>query len=548
MPVVMRERHAPSRPYRQGNPRRQPKGASRSAGGRAPSLDTSKQVATTVRNWMQAQETHGDKYRNRVRLWRQLCVTVYQIWQDYAGRPKCPADQEWFDAYCEERDRVYRDESPEYDAWLDGFIKAWLKEHAGEAFPFPRTETYVHVLYLENWKKVHKPIGINRKILNWEKQYFQLLGCQGEWIGYRAECCGEKTQPIAVPIGCNHRLCPLCPHRRSQNALKRTKALFDRLTHPQFLTLTTPNLRSITKRTFNHYRKKVRALMAMHPEMFRGGVYAIETTYNRREATWHIHAHVLVDATYALPAADWKIEFAGRRMRAFDYLKHVVEFDWTRLWCASRGAWDFGKKHPRKNASKDSMQTERLNFEWWVRERFENRTMERDHREKRWVPITGLSASEMQRREQWNRRNRRVVWIKPVDDRERAAKEVLKYITKCAEFSDLAGCVETFHDATKGARLIQTFGSWYGVALDVAPDHLHPEDWAHLKCSCGQNWFVRMGLFYRKQVNVHEDGRYVLKPEFNCRSAGTVARPTIRALDERVNPEDFAYGYNSSAA
>jgi hypothetical protein len=263
--------------------------------------------------------------------------------------------------------------------------------------------------------------------------------------------------------------------------------------------------------------------------------------------TWHLHAHCLVDATYALPTSDWKFLVAGRWMRAFDYIKHVIEFDWTRLWVGGREHWMFGAR-PRKNARPELMAEELFHFESWLRERYAHETMEYSYSQKRKVPITSLSASEMSRRREWNRKNRRVVDIRPVTDRDGAAKEVLKYITKCAEFSDLRECVEEFHDATKGARMIQTFGSWYGVKLDVAPDHEDPEDWGELKCACGQNWFVRNGLYHRYDVHMDADGRWRLRRQFGTGSAGTVARPTIRALDERVIPEDFNYGYEHNSA
>ena len=329
-------------------------------------------------------------------------------------------------------------------------------------------------------------------------------------------------------------------------------ALFDRLEHPQFLTLTTPNVKRITKKTFHLYRKRVTALMAMYRKMgiFRGGVYAIETTYNRREKTWHVHAHVMVDAACALPSADWKVEFAGRKMRAFDLLKLAIEFDWTRMWVAGHkhrpaSAFDFGKA-PRKNAAQMTKEGERATFEWWVKDSFANATMEYSFRQKKWVPMS-LPAAEMQAREQWNKLNRRVVWIKAVTDRDKAVKEILKYITKSADFSDLKECVEAFHDATKSARMIQTFGSWYGVKLDTASDAAHPEQWGELKCSCGENLWARTGLLHRHDVKMDAQGQWHPNKRvfFNCRSGGTVARPTIRALDERVILEEFSYGFNS---
>ena len=77
-----------------------------------------------------------------------------------------------------------------------------------------------------------------------------------------------------------------------------------------------------------------------------------------------------------------------------------------------------------------------------------------------------------------------------MDDRNKAAKEVLKHITKCADFCDrqeMRGTV--LYDATKGARLIQTFGTWYGVNFD-APEAFDPdwlENWGETKCCVRRN-------------------------------------------------------------
>lgn len=490
---------------------------------------------------MQSQETEWDIYQNRLRLWRQLQATVYSIWQAATQGPEDGREEEWRESYEREQALLRSDQNPAYDAWLEKHVAAWLKRNSKNGateFPAHYGEGYLRRLYLDDWCKKNKPVGKWARALKWEKQCFQLLHCQGEWIGYRAECCGDKTHPIAVPIGCNHRLCPLCNWNRSRKAQRRCASLFDRLTHPQFITLTTPNVRRISKHTFHLYRKRVRQFLAQHKEMFFGGVYAIETTYNRTQKTWHVHAHVLVDASYILPGKDQRVEFAGRNMRAFDYIKLALEYDWTRLWTDALG------KKPRKNSGKNVFDGERFAFEEWVRECRLNSLLEYDPRLKKYLPITGLSPAEMRKRSEWNQKHRRAIWIKPVTDREKAAKEVLKYITKSAEFCDLADAVEAFHDATKGARLIQTFGSWYGVDLDTKTDASHPEDWGELRCFCGDNWFVRMGVFHKRDVRMDAEGRWRLHRVFDHNSGSTVARPTIRALDERVIPEEFDYGHS----
>ena len=310
------------------------------------------------------------------------------------------------------------DENPRYNDFLENYVK----KHGLPTCP----EAYLHRLYLTQWKKENRPAGRCAHVLRWERQYFQLFHCQSEYIGYRFDCC--ESASIAVPIGCNHRLCPLCSWHRSERAQRKTKTLFSKLAHPQFLTLTVPNVKRISKRTFHIFRKRVRLFLAQHKE-FIGGVYAIETTYNRTETGWHVHAHVLVDAVSALPQKDWRVEFAGRNMPAFTLIKLALEYDWSRLWIKAL------PKLPRVNASIMTREGERFDFEQWARDCQANALKE--WRDGGWKPIRGTSQlAELKRRTDWNIGHRRVIWIKPVDDRNKAAKEVLKYITKCADFCD----------------------------------------------------------------------------------------------------------------
>jgi hypothetical protein len=379
--------------------------------------------------------------------------------------------------------------------------------------------------YHKLWQDYHAA-GNDSEALKWEKRWARVRNCRHEWIGYRADCCMSQTQPMAVPIGCNDRLCPLCAWDRSRIARKRVRSLFDRLTHPVLITLTIPNKASIRKHDFTLFRQRVRKFIASRKGWIKGGVYALETTYNRAEKTWHIHAHILADLSVPLPGKNERMKLAGRNVCVFTAIKLRIEFDWLRLWTARMGKpAKKGTDFPMRRAGDD------FDFEQWVR-------LTRENALKEWKggiyqPIQGLSASEMRNRTEWNREHRRVVDIRPVTDRERVAKEVLKYITKVADFGDLPEAVEPFANAVRGARLIQTFGTWYGVKLDTPTDAEHPEDWGELKCSCGCNMWRRMGVFYRRDVVMEPDGRWRLSAIHNWNSAGTVPRPTIRALEDR---------------
>jgi Replication protein len=370
----------------------------------------------------------------------------------------------------------------------------------------------------------HAAAGNDKAAIKWEKQWLQLHNCQAEWIGYRADCCKGFTAPIAVPIGCNHRLCPLCCNRRGEKARKRMRTMFDRLTHPALITLTIPNKASIRKHDYTLFRQRVRKFIAQRKSWIKGGVYAMETTYNRAHGTWHVHVHILADLGAALPQKKDFVTLAGQRVYTFTAMKMRLEFDWLRLWTGKR----WGMK-PRTDASAQMVAGDVYTFEEWVRAARAMKTRE-------FVPgigwrdIAGISASEMKMRKEWNAENRRVIDIRAVNDRERAAREVLKYITKSADFSDIPAAVEQFSDAVKGARLIQTFGSWYGVKIEC---EANGPDWGELSCTCGVNVWKRMGVFYRRDVEMDTQGRWRLKLPHDYNSLGTVPRPTIRALDIR---------------
>lgn len=470
----MQERYAPSRPLRLGTRRRAlRKSACFEADGgharaqRAASLDTEKHLATTVREWIGSQRTDRDVHREKVWLHRVLTGSYHEIWQKYARL----ADE-----------RALRGEFDE----------------AAE------------------WEKVRA---------KWEKRWLRVHDCQKEWVGYYADCCKGFTAPLAVPIGCNDRLCPLCAQYRGEKARRKLRTMFDRLHHPALITLTIPNLTTIHKRNFHLFRKRVRQFIAQHKGWILGGVYSLETTYNRREKTWHIHVHVLADLASSLPPKTDKVELAGRRICRFTAIKLRLEFDWLRLW---RKSW--GRK-PRRDCSAMVRTGDEYTFEEWVR--LTHRMRRKDWRPGGYVNRTDLSPKELQMCFDWNRENRMVVDVKPVDDRERAAHEVLKYITKSAAFADLPEAVEPFCDAVKGARLIQTFGTWYGVKLDDPADAEHVHDWGEFTCSCGVNSWKRLGVFQHKDVEMDEGGRWRLRRPHDWKSPGTVPRPTIRALDVR---------------
>jgi hypothetical protein len=312
--------------------------------------------------------------------------------------------------------------------------------------------------------------------------------------------------------------------------------MFDRLTHPVLITLTVPNLDSIRKHDFTLFRQRARKFIAQHSEWINGGVYSLETTYNRQHKTWHLHAHIFADVTSPLPAKSEKVTLAGERVYAFTAIKLRMEFDWLRLW---GGKWG---KHARKDANKMSREGDTYTFENWVK--IGRQMKVKEYVNGAWIQVKATPEA-IAMRTSWNTANRRVIDVRPVTDRDGAAREVLKYITKVVAFSDLPEAVEPFCNAVRGARLIQTFGSWFGVKLDEPADGENPKDWCDLTCTCGMNTWLRMGVFYRNDVQMDEEGRWHLKASLDHTSRGTIPRPTIRALDVRKELSD-SYGNESS--
>jgi hypothetical protein len=511
VPVGFETRSCALRPYRLGT-RRKLGGSRREA---ASSLDTEKQLETTVpssdhrtvKQFLCDSLTEEDHYRRQMSIHRVLEGTVRKIWQGWANKGNDPESRAWAAAY-------------------DAQLKTRDDEDEGE-----RRKR------LKQWLKDHKARGAMAERLKWERAFEQIRNCRTQWIGYGAACCGDKTGTIAVPIGCKHRLCPLCAWDRSKNARLRIKRLFDRLTHPVLITLTIPNKDSIRKHDFTLFRQRVRKFLAQHRDVL-GGVYSIETTYNRQEKSWHIHAHVLADLNRALPVKRDKVMFYGEKTMAFTALKWGLEFDWLCLWVdtwAKMPSIEAPKKGVKKWAKKWA-EYEFAFAQWVGGKRRYSTKWAKTFDGARWVLRRDLTPDEQRlykKQESWNRHNTRVIDIRPVTDRDGAVKEVLKYITKSGDFADCPEAVEQFCNAVKGARLVQTFGTWYGfdVESDTEFDPENFKDWGEFPpCSCGLNHWERVGVFYRPDVRMDSSGRWFVTRSFSRHDPGTVTRPTIRAL------------------
>lgn len=376
--------------------------------------------------------------------------------------------------------------------------------------------TSLQAIFQDTGAEYHNP----ERQRDWERVH----NCQTEWIGYKAECCNAER--LAVPIGCNHRLCPLCAWHRAENGRDRVRKMFSRLSHPYLLTLTVPNLPTIRKHDYTLFRQRVRHFIKAHAGWIRGGIYSLETTYNRREKTWHLHVHILLDAACNLPDKSKFVTYRGRKVRYFTLLKRRLEFAWLQEWNRS---W----RERRRPRIEDLERVGTLFDLWW--DECERHKV-REYVAGEWRDLS-LTTPERARRVAWNRENRRVVDVKPVHDRDGAAFEVLKYITKVSAFCDDPAAVEAFLRAVRGARLIQTFGSWYGLKLS---DDANEHDWSHLNCDCGENRWQRAGVFQRHEVEMRPDGRWIVKHDLERFEHGVSRQrgsPLLRKWDRQLNEQ-----------
>src|SRR4029078_11639069 len=119
------------------------KGASCLSGAKAHSLDTEKQLATSVKEWSDEQRTKAEIHTERVFLQRQLQKTVFDIWQRYAREAKQSGDPE---------------------------LTAWWAEYEAARVPLADETSAERYRRVENWVKVNKPRGLNAQALKWERQ------------------------------------------------------------------------------------------------------------------------------------------------------------------------------------------------------------------------------------------------------------------------------------------------------------------------------------------------------------------------------------------
>jgi len=542
---------------------------------RPPSLDPEKQLETTdlkfakrpgqkpekrpglrinCREWLRQQLTKNEQERQQRILQAQVIRSVKRIIRRKQKNAFDPV-KSWA-AVCREWRRVLQEQQRRQD-----------EEDAPACYR-----------RVNEWMEQNPPPRQMAEWLKWEKTLHALQGCGRDWIVWRAACCDDRTAPVAVMVGCGHRLCPECAWRRAQRGRVRLKVMTDVFSHPVLITYTVPNMPNLDQKKIGRFRGALKRALkqrsagdlvcscghdrAAHligdegkrpcrlhtcqhqdcacdrwrprPVTDRGeygilgGVYAIETTFSGYDHSWHPHGHVLADLNHPLPPKyievkgrrrENKVDFFGKRVWAFIPLKMRLEFEWVQLTTGGKWGSKPAADPPAKSwKAKAKWQAARAKheelFEKWVRAAREHSTYHFTVKagRRRRVPkpdLTDAQLAEYERCRRWNAVHRRAVDIRPVKDRDDACAEVLKYITKVAGFSRNDRAVETFCNATRGLRMVQTFGSFYGFDLAASFDPQHLDDWGKRECVCGLNvWEKDPRIAHRGDVYMEPTGRW----------------------------------------
>ena len=351
-------------------------------------------------------------------------------------------------------------------------------------------ETLAYIAVRDEGKDALEAVEVDPAIVEDEskpwsaaRDYRRLKNCHSEWIGYAPKCCNSAA--IAIPCNCNHRLCMLCNSARLEQYRAKAREMLDSMKNPCFLTLTVPNQAELSKATYQVIRAQWKEFRKDNPIVGTGGVYSIETTYNRETCEWHVHIHVVFDSPFPLSLP----------RRQFTLLKRRLELRWL---MASDPSAKFRIPIPKAWRIKEKGK----------RSRMANLAERKEQQFQDW----NMALKSHPRGDPWNVENRRVIDIRKVKGGDGAVYEVIKYISKTNRFLDIPDAVEGYLRAVRGVRIIQPYGTCYRFKFDEAV-----EAQTYMKCDCGKHDFERVGVFSLTSVYQAESGCWYLKRQHQQR-------------------------------
>lgn len=232
-------------------------------------------------------------------------------------------------------------------------------------------------------------------------------------------CCGAHRM---VETRCKKRWCPVCARTISAARVSKYSGAVARMQWPLFLTLTRPNLKTLTLGDIRHMRRAFRKMRqrVWWERSVRGGVASLEITNTGKG--WHPHIHAVIDCKWLAVKTPPPKPFESRKA-LLARLKQAAE--------EVGGAWAKAMELPRCSVK--------------VKRAY------------------GARAAE-----------------DPRANSSSIAVEVLKYSVKP---SDLIDCAEPIGDLLRllgAARLVSSFGSCYGLDLGDEERPYQPA-----ACECG---------------------------------------------------------------
>lgn len=263
-------------------------------------------------------------------------------------------------------------------------------------------------------------------------QLRQRLDDEGEYeLAGVLEACGQPLKLHCVCCGhikvteqrCKKRWCPVCARQISAKRVAKYAGAVARMQWPLFVTLTRPNVRTITLDTIREMRRAYRRLRqrVWWDRAVVGGIASVEIT--NRGKGWHPHIHSILDCR----------------------------------WLAVK------TPPPKPTDSRDAMQR-----------KFKLAAAEVGGQ---WAAALGLKRASVHVKRAYTPRD-----LGPhTGTNDSIAVEVLKYSVKA---SDLIKCAEPIGDLLRllgAARLVSSWGSMYGRQLvdDADDDEPRPS------CECG---------------------------------------------------------------
>lgn len=145
-----------------------------------------------------------------------------------------------------------------------------------------------------------------------ETEAGKIATCRRSWVHAVHMPCGTM-RPARSTYSCGDRIgCAHCAHERARKIAERVVALFRDVERPKFWTLTVPNVDRVSEYVYSELRRSFtrlrRRLEKLAPGCVKGGVYAIETTWNEDDGSAHPHIHALIDGAYVrqdILAREW---------------------------------------------------------------------------------------------------------------------------------------------------------------------------------------------------------------------------------------------------